>query len=350
MIYGGLYNIGADAPHLRPTHWLIASLRDRSISVRARDISVPNDLDDPKRVTTGAGLYGEMCSSCHLAPGMEKSELSQGLYPQAPELARAGGRSPVQQFWIIKHGIKLTAMPAWGRTHNDDLIWDLVAFIRTLPRLTPAQYQAAVKSAPADHDEMMRNMPGMQMKDGRGSEESGEKSHPGHSHDTTRYEAGSQGDDTDERAHASVGSEAHSHENSSDDATTAGRPMLASTAEPRVVVDAFFRALVANDAAGASRLLDPAVLIYESGAAERSREEYVSHHMGSDAAFLKTAKYRLLSHTGDAVGDFAALTGIVIGPAAEPRRARAFVRQYLKHVGRDPASINIRRSRIPYRG
>lgn len=305
VIYGGLYNIGADAPHLRPTHWLIASLRDRSISVRAQDISVPKDLDDPKRVTTGAGLYGEMCSSCHLAPGIEKSELSQGLYPQAPELARADGRSPAQQFWIIKHGIKLTAMPAWGRTHNDDLIWDLVAFIRALPQLTPAQYQAAVKSAPADHDEMMRSMPGMQMNEGRGAEESGEKSHVGHSHDTTQDEAASKGGDTDVHSHARGGSQAHSHEDSADGASTAGTPLSASTAEPRAVVDTFFRALAGNDAVGASRLLDPAVLIYESGATERSREEYASHHMESDAAFLKTAKHRLLSRTGDAVGDLA---------------------------------------------
>ena len=64
---------------------------------------------------------------------------------------------------MIKHGVKLTAMPAWGRTHSDELMWDMVAFIRKLPTMSPEQYQAAVKSAPADHDTLMREMPGMDM-------------------------------------------------------------------------------------------------------------------------------------------------------------------------------------------
>jgi mono/diheme cytochrome c family protein len=157
--YIGVYNIGADVPHSPPVHWVIESLRERSIEVRAQMVTVPRDLGDPQRIAKGAGLYDAMCTSCHLAPGVEKTELAQGLYPPAPELARVVPRPPQQQFWIIKHGVKLTAMPAWGRTHSDDLIWDMVAFVQTLPKTSPEQYQAAVKSAPADHDEMMRNMP-----------------------------------------------------------------------------------------------------------------------------------------------------------------------------------------------
>ena len=52
----------------------------------------------------------------------------------------------------------MTAMPAWGRTHSDELIWDMVAFVRTLPKLSPAQYQASVDSAPKDHDAVSGNM------------------------------------------------------------------------------------------------------------------------------------------------------------------------------------------------
>lgn len=161
FLYSGLYNIGADAPHTRIVYAMIDNLRDRSIAVRARNISVPADLNSPTRIATGAGLYAEMCSGCHLAPGMEKTEISQGLYPQAPELAGAPRHTPEQKFWMIKHGVKMTAMPAWGRTHNDDLIWDMVAFVDKLPTMSPAQYKATVASAPADHDEMMRDMPNM---------------------------------------------------------------------------------------------------------------------------------------------------------------------------------------------
>ena len=162
-VFVGVYDIGADAPHTKPVHWLIETLRDRSIAVRARGVTVPADLNDQKHIATGAGLYAEMCSGCHLAPGTEKTEISQGLYPPAPELSRGLAHSPAEEFWMIKHGVKLTAMPAWGRTHSDELMWDMVAFVRKLPALSPAQYQAIVKSAPEDHDAIMRDVPNMDM-------------------------------------------------------------------------------------------------------------------------------------------------------------------------------------------
>lgn len=161
LVYFGAYDIAADAPHTRPVYALLDNLRDRSIAVRARDIVPPADLNAPARLSAGAGLYAEMCSSCHLGPGVERSELSQGLYPQAPELAKGQDLSAAEQFWIIKHGVKLSAMPAWGKTHPDPLIWDMVAFVRRLPGMTPDQYQRLVASAPGDHDEMMKDMPGM---------------------------------------------------------------------------------------------------------------------------------------------------------------------------------------------
>lgn len=158
FIYAGIYNIGADAPHTKLIYSLIDDLRDRSIAVRARNIAVPADLNSPARISTGAGLYAGMCSGCHLAPGMAKTEMSQGLYPQAPELSSGLRHSPRQQFWMIKHGVKMTAMPAWGKTHSDELMWDMVAFVNQLPKMSPEQYQAAVAAAPADHDEMMKDM------------------------------------------------------------------------------------------------------------------------------------------------------------------------------------------------
>lgn len=162
-IYAGLYNIGADAPHWGFVHNTLNTFRERSIARNAAGIETPSDLNDAKRISTGAGLYAEMCTGCHLGPGLGKTEMSQGLYPQAPELARTGlEHTPAEQFWTIKHGIKLSAMPAWGRTHDDELIWDMVAFIRQLPKMSPAQYRAAVASAPAGHDEMMEGMAGME--------------------------------------------------------------------------------------------------------------------------------------------------------------------------------------------
>jgi len=157
LIYFGLYNIAADAPHSAPVYALLDGLRDRSVAVRARGIAPPADLASPKRIAAGAGLYGEMCASCHLGPGVERSELSQGLYPQAPELAKGSDLRPAEQFWVIKHGIKLTAMPAWGKTHADPLIWDMVAFVRRLPGMSADEYRRLVAGAPESHDAMMRD-------------------------------------------------------------------------------------------------------------------------------------------------------------------------------------------------
>lgn len=160
FVYAGIYNIAADAPHAPPTLWILGRLRQRSITVHARSISVPANLTDPANISVGAGLYAGMCTGCHLAPGMAKTEMSQGLYPPAPELSHGVSLTPAEEFWVIKHGVKLSAMPAWGQTHSDTLIWDMVAFLRVLPSLSPAQYQAQVKAAPADHDEMMQGMAG----------------------------------------------------------------------------------------------------------------------------------------------------------------------------------------------
>jgi mono/diheme cytochrome c family protein len=89
---------------------------------------------------------------------MKRTEISRGIYPRAPELRRKSSLTPAEQFWVVKHGLKMTGMPAWGVTHNDEQLWDVVAFLRKLPELTAEQYQVLVKSAPKTHDEMMQEM------------------------------------------------------------------------------------------------------------------------------------------------------------------------------------------------
>jgi mono/diheme cytochrome c family protein len=158
LVYAGIYNVAADIPHSQPVFWLMKTIGERSIAVHAAGVVVPGDLADPKRIAAGAGQYAEMCSSCHLAPGMKRTEISRGLYPRAPELRRGSDLTPAEEFWVVKHGVKMSGMAAWGMTHDDELLWDVVAFLRKMPELTPDQYQALVKSAPKTHDEMMQEM------------------------------------------------------------------------------------------------------------------------------------------------------------------------------------------------
>jgi mono/diheme cytochrome c family protein len=140
FIYSGVYNIGADDHHTRVVLALIEQLRDRSVAVRASALPVP-DLNDPDRLAAGARQYAQHCVGCHLAPGQGRSDLRTGLYPHPPNLGQEAPPDPRQAFWTIKHGIKMSAMPAWGKTLDDGAIWDLVALVRRLPELTPESYQ-----------------------------------------------------------------------------------------------------------------------------------------------------------------------------------------------------------------
>ena len=150
FVYSGIYNIGADDHHTRPVYALMQTLRERSIAWRAKDLAVPN-LDDPQLILKGAGQYAAMCTGCHLAPGMADSEIRPGLYPQPPELSKFRS-DPHEAFWVIKHGIKMSAMPAWGGSHDDATIWSMVAFLQKLPDLSPGQYKDIVARAPPDED------------------------------------------------------------------------------------------------------------------------------------------------------------------------------------------------------
>ena len=155
IAYSGLYNIGADDHHWSVTFRLLQSVRDRSIRVRSETLKVPN-LNDPKLVLQGAGQYAAMCTGCHLAPGVEHSEMVSGMYPQPPNLSKVRV-DPRDAFWVIKHGIKMSAMPAWGGSHDDPTIWSMVAFLQILPRLTPRQYKDMVAKAPPDEAMKMDN-------------------------------------------------------------------------------------------------------------------------------------------------------------------------------------------------
>lgn len=147
IIWSGLINVGADDPHLDSVHTLLTLARERSIAVRAADIPVP-DLSAPELIRRGAGNYHSMCIGCHLAPGMAPTELSQNLYPAPPNLTQIGTNgNPSVAFWIVKHGIKATGMPAWGKSMGDEHIWGMVAFLQQLPSLDAAQYRALVAAS-----------------------------------------------------------------------------------------------------------------------------------------------------------------------------------------------------------
>ncbi|MBA3487728.1 MAG: c-type cytochrome [Lysobacter sp.] len=145
--WSGIYNIGADDTHTKPVYSMLKMMRERSVTARARKLHPPPNLNDAARIRQGAGNYNAMCTGCHLAPGMGATELSQGLYPVPPNLSRVDVGDSSHHFWVIKHGIKASGMPAWGKSMSDEYIWNMVALLQQLPNLDEAQYLAMVAAS-----------------------------------------------------------------------------------------------------------------------------------------------------------------------------------------------------------
>lgn len=126
----------ASSLEVRLAHFLL----DRSIERNAPRHTgpVPSSVN-----AIGAGLshYRANCLSCHGAPGVEPFEFAEGLNPPPPDLSAPAiqKRPDGELFWIVRHGIRMSGMPAFRPTHSDDEIWTLVGAIRHLPRLTPEE-------------------------------------------------------------------------------------------------------------------------------------------------------------------------------------------------------------------
>lgn len=148
LVYSGIYDVSANDQHLWPTYWTLRAAMERSIEVRARRLQVP-PLDDAQRMARGFGLYREHCVRCHGAPGVAPEPFALGLLPVPENLTLvARQRSSAEIYWTVKNGLKMTGMPAWEYRLSDEAMWDVVAFVKQLPLLSPAEYAALKPAAP----------------------------------------------------------------------------------------------------------------------------------------------------------------------------------------------------------
>ena len=145
--YSGLYNVSAQSTHSGLAQWFLSTTSHASIKRQASDIEVP-ELDGLAIIQAGVNDYESMCAGCHGAPGQSPEAVGLGLNPPAPDLSESATRlSPAELFWVTKNGIKMTGMPAWGETHEDDAIWPVVAFTTQLRDLDAVGYQALLADA-----------------------------------------------------------------------------------------------------------------------------------------------------------------------------------------------------------
>lgn len=142
VVYTGAFNVAATEEHTSFTRWAFDTTFRNSVESRADDI-VPPGAVTPAMVAAGASVYKSTCQHCHAGPGVERAVWASGMRPRPPHLVEAAAEwKPEEVFWIVKHGIKMTGMPAFGPSHDEEMLWSLVAFVKRLPGMTSEDYAA----------------------------------------------------------------------------------------------------------------------------------------------------------------------------------------------------------------
>lgn len=147
VIYSGIFNVAATVEDAPPLRWLLFTTREASIKRHARDIQAPAP-GGAEQVERGFRLYREMCVMCHTPVGRTPTPMAIGLNPQAPSFAE-NDMSAAELFWATKHGIRFTGMSAWGPSRSDQELWDMIAFIQVLPKMSAADYDVLDRRVPS---------------------------------------------------------------------------------------------------------------------------------------------------------------------------------------------------------
>jgi mono/diheme cytochrome c family protein len=148
IVYSGAYDVAATLPHTLVGQKLLHYAMRRSVTVRAAGVAIP-DLQDGQRIARGFALYRRDCQQCHGGPGVAPGAVGMGVRPSPPNLAQDGRDWPANElYWVIRHGVRMTAMPAWEFRLTEAELWDVTAFVKRLPGFSPAQYQAAPAAPP----------------------------------------------------------------------------------------------------------------------------------------------------------------------------------------------------------
>lgn len=152
MLQTGMINIVADQTPSKLERRMAGTALDASVGKRAANLK--NPLEPTEAVLTeGMHLYVKDCAGCHGSPQEPESVFGGSFNPHAPQfMKRAPDMPDNQNFYIIKHGVRLTGMPAWGKLYDDDKLWKVTTFINHIDKLPLAvdqEWRAPAPSAPA---------------------------------------------------------------------------------------------------------------------------------------------------------------------------------------------------------
>ena len=160
----GIIPIKASSGHWPITRWFLIFSMHRSFSTHSLGIKAP-PLDDPALVLRGAGAYETTCRPCHGSPELRHPRVARKMLPEPPYLPpKISEWKPEELFSLVKHGVKLTGMPAWPTQQRDDEVWAMVAFLLRMKDLDAEGYRELVYGPilPAPEDAPIHGLIGPQ--------------------------------------------------------------------------------------------------------------------------------------------------------------------------------------------
>jgi thiosulfate dehydrogenase len=144
-VHYGFLNMQADQPIAGIERFYLRGAMDRYAERFAPVVKNPLQPTD-ETLIQGIRLYKSNCAVCHGGPLIPISEVGRGLYPRAPQFLQDSPDMPEHEnYWIIKHGVARTGMPAWDKVLSDADIWKLTTFLgkmEVLEKLSPAVQEA----------------------------------------------------------------------------------------------------------------------------------------------------------------------------------------------------------------
>lgn len=141
VVASGIIPIGASSGHWPITEWFLQFAMHRSVSTHSLGVQVP-PLNDPDLILKGATHYEIGCRPCHGSPGIPQPRIPGRMTPHPPDLPqRIRDSKPQELFYVVKHGVKFTGMPAWPALQREDEVWAVVAFLQELAHLDEAGYR-----------------------------------------------------------------------------------------------------------------------------------------------------------------------------------------------------------------
>ena len=138
-VIAGLVPANADSKPWPLERWAAITALRAAIERDTKGLSNPIQPSD-ENLITGVRLYAANCAICHGASDAKPSNLAQGFYIEAPQLAKDGVEDDPEavSFWKLKHGIRFTAMPSFTTTLQDEEMWKIAMFLRQMDKLPPA--------------------------------------------------------------------------------------------------------------------------------------------------------------------------------------------------------------------